>query len=143
MKASTVNRKLASLSSLMNWGVESGSISSNPAAKMKYVKQAAQSKFDLLDLALLTRYQKIFVVHDDDKAGDIGREYIASLKAISPRIESIAPPAHDLTDYWRLGGDVRAWAAGYVVAALQETTHPRWMKVLKNAKRELQEVTYV
>jgi site-specific recombinase XerD len=43
LKASTVNRKLASLSSLMNWGIESGKISSNPAAKMKYVKQAAQS----------------------------------------------------------------------------------------------------
>jgi len=43
LKASTVNRKLASLSSLMNWGVENGRISSNPAAKMKYVKQAAQS----------------------------------------------------------------------------------------------------
>jgi hypothetical protein len=100
----------------------------------------AQSKFDLLDLALLTRYQKIFVVHDDDKAGDKGREYIASLKAISPRIESISPPAHDLTDFWRSGGDVRAWAAGYVAAALQGTTHPRsrWTKVLANAERELQ-----
>jgi hypothetical protein len=97
----------------------------------------AQSKFDLLDLALLTRYQKIFVVHDDDKAGDKGREYIDSLKAISPRIESIIPPAHDLTDFWRLGGDVRDWAAGYVADALQGTTHPRWMKVLANAKREL------
>jgi len=42
-KATTVNRKLASLSSLMNWGIESGKISSNPASKMKYVKQAAQS----------------------------------------------------------------------------------------------------
>jgi hypothetical protein len=98
----------------------------------------AQSKFDLLDLALLTRYQKIFVVHDDDKAGDQGRDYIASLKAISPRIESIIPPAHDLTDFWRAGGDVRAWAAGYAASALQGTTHPRWVKVLANAKRELQ-----
>ena len=43
LKASTVNRKLASLSSLMNWGIESGKISSNPAAKMKYVKQSPQS----------------------------------------------------------------------------------------------------
>ncbi len=43
----------------------------------------AQSKFDMLDLALLTRDQNIFVVNDDDKAGDKGREYIASLKAIS------------------------------------------------------------
>ncbi len=97
----------------------------------------AQSKFDLLDLALLTRYQKIFVVHDDDKAGDKGRAYIASLKEISPRIESISPPAHDLTDFWKAGGDVRAWAAGYVAEALQGTTHPRWMKVLANAKRKL------
>jgi len=43
LKASTVNRKLASLSSLMNWGIESGRISSNPAAKMKYVKKVVQS----------------------------------------------------------------------------------------------------
>jgi hypothetical protein len=97
----------------------------------------AQSKFDLLDLALLTRYQKILVVHDDDKAGDIGREYIASLKAISPRIESVSPPAHDLTDFWRLGGDLRRWVARYVSEAFQGTTHPGWMKVLENAKREL------
>jgi hypothetical protein len=101
----------------------------------------AQSKFDLLDLAQLTRYQKIYVVHDDDQAGDKGREYIASLKAISPRIESVAPPAHDLTDFWRSGGDVRAWAAGYVVSALQGTTHPRWEKALANAKRELGEIS--
>jgi site-specific recombinase XerD len=42
-KASTVNRKLAALSSLMNWGIESGRISADPTAKMKYVKKAAQS----------------------------------------------------------------------------------------------------
>ena len=102
----------------------------------------AQSKFDLLDLAQLTRYQKIFVVHDDDKAGDAGRAYIASLKAISPRIESISPPAHDLTDFWRSGGDVRFWTAGHVVAALQGTTHPRWMKVLANARGQMGEIDY-
>ncbi len=96
----------------------------------------AQSKFDLLDLALLTRYQKIYVVHDDDKAGDKGREYIATLKAISPRIKSISSSAHDLTDFWRAGGDVSAWAAGYVAEALQGATYPRWMKVLENARRE-------
>jgi hypothetical protein len=103
----------------------------------------AQSKFDLLDLALLTRYQKIFVVQDDDKAGDRGREYITSLKAISPRIESIAPPAHDLTDFWRAGGDLRNWVAGYVASALQGTTHPRWVRVLDNAENELRESTCV
>jgi hypothetical protein len=99
----------------------------------------AQSKFDLLDLAQFTRYQKIFVVHDDDKAGDKGREYINSLKAISPRIESIRPPAHDLTNFWKSGGNLRRWVAGYVAQALKETTHPDWMKVLKNAERELRE----
>ncbi len=99
----------------------------------------AQSKFDLLDLAHLTRYQKIFVVLDDDKAGDKGREYINSLKAISPRIESIAPPAHDLTDFWKSGRDLRHWVARYVAGALQGSTHPRWMKVLENARREVQQ----
>jgi hypothetical protein len=99
----------------------------------------AQSRFDLLDLALLTGYQKIFVVHDDDKAGDKGRDYIASMKAISPRIESISPPSHDLTDFWRVGGDLRVWVAEYVTQALQGTKHPRWMKVLTNARQELPE----
>ena len=42
-KANTVNRKLASLSSLMRWGIESGRVSSNPVAKMKYVKKVVQS----------------------------------------------------------------------------------------------------
>jgi integrase/recombinase XerC len=42
-KANTVNRKLASLSALMDWGLQSGRISADPTAKMKYVKKAAQS----------------------------------------------------------------------------------------------------
>ncbi len=42
-KANTVNRKLASLSALMNWAVQSGRISADPTAKMKYVKKVAQS----------------------------------------------------------------------------------------------------
>lgn len=69
----------------------------------------AGAKFDLLDLALLTRYRTILVVHDDDKAGDKGRNYIASLQAVTPRIKSIKVPAHDLTDYWKTGGDLREW----------------------------------
>jgi hypothetical protein len=77
----------------------------------------AQPQFDMLDLALLTRYRKIFVVHDDDKAGDKGRAYIENLKAISPRIESISPPAHDLTDSWKSGGDLRKWVTGYTMVS--------------------------
>ncbi len=69
----------------------------------------ASAKFDALDLALLTRYRNILVVHDDDKAGDKGRGYIANLQSVSPRIKSIQSPAHDLTDYWKAGGDLRNW----------------------------------
>jgi hypothetical protein len=74
----------------------------------------AGAKFDTLDLALLTRYLAVLVVHDDDKAGQEGREYIAKLHAMSSRIISITPPAHDLTDFWRSGGNIRGWTAGHV-----------------------------
>ncbi|MCJ7434526.1 MAG: tyrosine-type recombinase/integrase [Anaerolineales bacterium] len=40
-KASTVNRKLASLASLMNWGIESGQITTNPTENVKTVQQSA------------------------------------------------------------------------------------------------------
>ena len=43
LKASTVNRKLASLASLMSWGVESGRISYDPTEKMKFVKKVRTS----------------------------------------------------------------------------------------------------
>jgi hypothetical protein len=99
----------------------------------------AQSKFDPHDLTVLTRYLAILVVHDDDKAGEQGRKYISQLHAVSERIAAIEPPAHDLTDFWRAGGDLRVWVARHVYEALQDTTHPRWMKVLANAKRELRE----
>lgn len=42
-KANTVNRKLASLSALMNWALQSGRISADPTAQMKYVKKVPQS----------------------------------------------------------------------------------------------------
>jgi hypothetical protein len=50
----------------------------------------AQSKFDSLDLALLTSYLAILVVHDDDEAGERGRSYISKLHAVSERIMPIA-----------------------------------------------------
>jgi site-specific recombinase XerD len=43
LKASTVNRKLAALSSFMNWAVESGHIPADPTAKLKYVKRTPHS----------------------------------------------------------------------------------------------------
>jgi DNA primase len=80
----------------------------------------AQSKFDTFDLALLTRYARVLVIHDDDRAGEQGRAYITGLQTIIPRIRSLLPPAHDLTDYLKTGGDVRSWTANHMSAALEE-----------------------
>jgi len=70
----------------------------------------ASAKFDALDLALLTRYQSIFVVYDKDKAGDEGGKYIAKLQEKLKRFSLIESPAHDLTEYWKSGCDIRGWA---------------------------------
>ncbi len=40
-KATTVNRKLAALTSLMNWGIQSGQITSAPTENVKSVQQSA------------------------------------------------------------------------------------------------------
>jgi hypothetical protein len=109
----------------------------------------ARAKFDVLDLALLTHYLAVLVVHDDDQAGEEGRKYIASLQARIGRIISIPPPAHDLTDFWKSGGDLRAWAAGHVDSALDDALKglqvegpvmERWETVLEIAKREAIEI---
>ena len=105
----------------------------------------ARSHFDALDLALLTRYLVVLVVHDDDKAGGIGREYIAELAARFGRVKSIAPPAHDLSDFWKSGGNLRAWVARHVADALEmamvgmdekllETTD--WIRIARLAREE-------
>jgi hypothetical protein len=80
----------------------------------------AQSRFDTLDLALLIRYTRVLVVHDDDRAGEQGRAYITGLQTIIPRIRPVLPPAHDLTDFRQAGGDVRSWTANHMSAALEE-----------------------
>jgi hypothetical protein len=79
----------------------------------------AGSKLDTLDLSLLTRYLAVLVVYDDDEAGEKGREYIAGLHTRFSRVQSIQPPAHDLTDFWKSGGNVRGWVAGQVAHTLE------------------------
>jgi hypothetical protein len=91
----------------------------------------AGAKFDALDLTLLTRYLVVLVVHDDDTAGGKGRDYITKLNSMSSRIIPVKPPAHDLTDFWRDGGDIRIWAAGHV------------SRVLVNVFREVGELSPV
>ena len=46
-------------------------------------------------------------------------------------------PAHDLTDFWKSGGNLRRWVAEHVVSALQDVQHPRLKKILKNARAEV------
>jgi hypothetical protein len=54
------------------------------------------------------------------------------------------PDTHDLTDYWKLGGDLRRWIAGRIVeqmepliAALDEHQQPelfcKWLAVYQRA----------
>ncbi len=104
----------------------------------------AQAKFDSLDLAFLTKYLAILVVHDDDQAGARGRSYISKLHAVSERIMPIEPPAHDLTDFWKSGGDLRSWIAQHVYQAMapamnQENTMipVRWRKIFSHLAVDL------
>ena len=105
----------------------------------------AGAKLDALDLSLLTRYLAVLVVHDDDQAGEKGRQYIAELHQRFGRVQSIQPPAHDLTDFWKSGGDLRAWLAGQVAEALEKVlmgmpaTSPQvadWNRIAWLAKAE-------
>lgn len=113
----------------------------------------AQSQFDAYDLAVLIRYRATLAVHDADAAGEKGRQYIARLHAQGSRVKPIPPPelndafAHDLTDFWKAGGNLRAWAAGHVAEALEEAleqaavspinpTIDRWRRLAAWARQE-------
>lgn len=113
----------------------------------------AQAHFDTADLLALLRYPVVLAVHDADAAGDKGRQYIASLQAQGSRVRAIPPPevngcpAHDLTDFWRTGCDLRAWAAGHVADALEEGlsqvlvspanyTIERWQRIATWARQQ-------
>jgi len=88
-------------------------------------------------------------VYDADKAGEEGPKYIDSLKTWTRRIISIPPPAHDLTDFWKSGGDLRAWAAEHVAGVLGNVLKglrgegpvvERWERVLEIANRDAIEI---
>jgi len=109
----------------------------------------AQARFDALDLAVLSRYLAVLVVHDDDKAGLQGRAYIQAMNERSPRIIPIKPPSHDLTDFWKAGGDLRAWIAGHVANALDDALQgikdpppivKRWKWIAERARGEAGEI---
>jgi len=56
-------------------------------------------------LTSLATYQKIIAIYDADSAGDQARQNFNSF----PRIKSFIPPAHDLTDYHHLTGELRSY----------------------------------
>jgi len=104
----------------------------------------AQAKFSSRYLTLLSQYLAILVVHDDDNAGGKGREYISELQNISDRIQPIFPPAHDLTDYWKSGEDLRTWTAEQVFRSLEgalnhigSAKNERSQKILSNIQTEI------
>jgi hypothetical protein len=69
----------------------------------------------------LYTYRRVVVVYDGDAAGETGRrkfEGITRAQSASPPAHSINAPAHDLTDYWKQGGDLRGWVR-QVVAGRQ------------------------
>lgn len=67
----------------------------------------ARKRVHPLALATIAQYCRIYGVLDDDAAGDKGREMLAQIA----RVTVVQPPAHDLTDYWIGGGDLRGWIA--------------------------------
>ena len=102
----------------------------------------ARHRIDVLDASVLMRYAAVICAYDLDKTGERGSEYMRS--AIGARISVAHPDAHDLTDYWRKGGDLRRWIAGRVVeqiepmiGALDEHQNPelfcKWLAVYQRA----------
>jgi DNA primase len=107
----------------------------------------AQSHLDMLDLLTLARYPAVIVLYDDDNAGNRGREYIATIQGFTQRVRVVDPLAHDLTDFWKGGGNLRAWIAGHVADAMEgalaqvdpklnNPTIERWRRVAALARQE-------
>ncbi len=102
----------------------------------------ARHRIDVLDSAVLMRYASIICAYDLDATGERGREYLRS--AVGARITVDHPSSHDLTDYWKSGGDLRKWIAGKVaeqmgllIQSLDEYQQPelfcKWLAVYQRA----------
>ncbi len=76
---------------------------------------SSNTKPDALDKLLLMGYAAIVQVSDDDEAGEKAREFWQG----QARVTTIKPPDHDLTDYWRKGGDLRGWVARLAAQELE------------------------
>ena len=72
------------------------------------------------DLVDLSRYPRILAIYDLDSADDSARQTLSHFA----RILAVPPPAHDLSDFFRSGGDLRSWIANKFNA----TTFYYWEK---------------
>ena len=57
--------------------------------------------------AFLEHTKKVIYLYDSDFVGDNARNYLSNF----PRVYTIIPPSHDLTDFFLSGGDLRSWIA--------------------------------
>lgn len=78
----------------------------------------SKNRADLLDLSVLACYPAIVAVYDADEAGDQAREYWQNAPGLAQRVTTVAPPDHDLSDYWSKGGDLRKWLAEVVAGRM-------------------------
>jgi len=76
----------------------------------------ARHRLDSHDAALLAGASIIVAVLDDDEAGSRGAAYLAS---VTPRVVTVLPPDHDLTDAWRRGVNLRQWIGGLVAQKME------------------------
>ena len=76
----------------------------------------ARHRLDSHDAALLAGASIIVAVLDDDEAGQRGAAYLAS---ITPRVVTVMPPDHDLTDAWKRGVNLRSWLGGLVASKME------------------------
>jgi hypothetical protein len=94
------------------------------------------------DLATLMRYAALGVVMDDDEAGDRARVYWDGMAAMRTRLVAAEPPDHDLTDFWKHGGDLRRWLARQAVRLYEralegmEAAPEGWLRRLEWASDE-------
>lgn len=76
---------------------------------------SATVKPDALDKLAMMGYASIVQVSDDDEAGEKARAFWEG----QARVTVVKPPDHDLTDYWRKGGDLRGWVARLAAQELE------------------------
>jgi hypothetical protein len=101
----------------------------------------AKHRLDALDAATLAGAWIVLAVYDVDEAGADGNAY---LRSVSKRVVTVEPLAHDLTAYWRQGGDLRAWIASLVAEQMerlldrldehqQQALFIKWLEIYERA----------